>query len=598
MKSPYNTRIAIIITLCVCFALVFSCSFRSSGSSIDESLSKIDSLISHQDYNGAWSLLKKVSKTIKNPSETLGVVRRALILNRSEFAKDLLQEALKSSNDNLEILAVYSHMLMGEKKYEEAFTYAKLLEGSQYGSIFAELRFILDEKQLAKENEKLKQGEIPKTIDYYSKEYAQAYADIAYSVGNTGFLRNAALLYTLDGNMQKAFSYHPTVVSSYDTPEFWAQISYDAHMYSRVIDDLQQFDLNDEQLLLLSDAYVHLERIEDAKILWEDATKNNTSLYPSAWHNLALYSQSVGDVKTATESIVHLVNTFPEYIGGLSTYARFSLLDPEMPSNSVFSYLLQERGIQTLQMQDSSTTVTLSSEEAFNKMDSAIQALLLTDENAAMQLVIERLHFAWESSSIPLNDKQKASDVWTMLETYRSDDYGYNTYLVQYAVWFFLSQNMIAEAEGLFSAHCDEHYSRYDEEEDTFTELPVGGMANWEYDYGSYIALVKRDYEKAEQWLQLLIKNEYIGPDVPLSAALNYISLYSAQGKKQQALLMYHQVLEHIRDDYVVATIYYNIAVIEYESGNKSRSINALEQALRYDVNHSAARLLQKKITD
>ncbi len=575
-----------------------SCSFRATGSSIEHRLSEVDALISVQDYNGAWSLLKKISRTIKNPTESLGLVRRALLLGRNDFAKKILEDSLKSSPDNYELLSVYSHMLMREKNYTEAFEYAKKLEGTQYGSIYSELRFILDVHDINSKNENIKDSSNYELIDYYAQTYVQQYVDIANSVGNTSYLRNAAIINALEGNMSKAYTYHPELVTAYDTPEFWAVVSYDAHMFSRVIQNLLQFDLNISQKEILADSYVHIGDIENAKLLWEDSTITNPYANPTAWHNLALYSHRNFDFKTSNESVVHLVDNFPEYIGGLTMYARFSLFDEPMPSNSVFSDVLELQGAQTLQMQANETSVSVSSVDALQKINDAIESLILVDENAAMQLVIEKLKFIWDSSQTQLNERQKISQVWSLLEEYRKEPYGYNTNLVQYAIWFFLSQQMINEAEGLFKAHCDERYSAFADNNELYSTFPVAGMAYWEYEYGAYIALMQKDYMQAELWLTSLIKNDFISADMPVGACLNLISLYYGQGKKQQALLLSGQLLEYLQDDYIIANVYYTIALIQYELGDTSRAKNSLSEALRYDTYHSAARLLQKKITD
>ncbi len=576
---------------------LFSCSLSSTGLSIDQKLSEVDSLISIGDYDAAWSSLKGVARTIRNPSETLGVVRRALVLQKDDFAKDQLYDALKKTPENQELIAVYAHMLMNDKDYEDALAYARSLEGGPYGSIYSELRFRMDEQRIEKENREKREGEELEIIDYYSESYVQAYADIAFSTGADEYLRNAALLHALKGNMTKAHSFHPSVLTAYNSPWFWAQISYDAHKFDQVISDLQHLDLTVDELALLADAYVHLGLLEDAQKVWLESTQRFTMENPIAWHNTALYYQDVGDRKNANDLVVHLVETFPDYIGGLAAYGRFSLLDDLYTSESIFAPILQERGLQTLQMQENATIIDLDVNDAMHRIDVAIEQIQEEDESAAMELIIERHKLNWAASP-PLSSQQKVSDIWRLLESNIIEPYGYNSVLVQYAMWFFLTQGMVDEAEGLFSSHLTTRYASVFETGELNTKVPIEDMEIWEYEYGAYIALSQKRFVDAEAWLTSLIVGNSVLPTIPVPAVINLTTLYNAMGKRSQALTLYEQVLPNSNDEILNADIYYRMALIQYEMGENNRASVSLNEALRLDSNHSGARLLQKRMRD
>ncbi len=598
MSGFIRKRYTLSFLFLIFIVIFYSCSLSTTSVSIDEKLSEVDSLIAIADYDGAWSLLRSVAKTIRNPSDTLGVVRRALVLQRDEFAKDQLFDALKDAPDNQELLAVYTHMLLSENEYEKALPYAKSLEDGNYGSLYSELRFKMDQQRVKIANNEKRSEEELETIDYYSEDYVQAYVDIARSIGGSEYLGNASLIYALQGNMTRAFSFHPQNISVYEKPWFWAQISYDAHKFEQVVADLQNIDLNMHELALLADAYVHLDLLEEAQSIWLESTQRFATDNPIAWHNTALYYQNIGDTKNANELIIHLVETFPDYIGGLAAYGKFSLLDDKDNSASVFTPLLKERGLETLQMQELSSIVYLDTHDAIKKIDEAISTLISEDETNAMQLIIEKLKLEWSLQEQLLSPQQRVSDVWRMLEQNVSEPLGYHSLLVQYAMWFFFTQGMVEEAEGLFNAHIT---SRYENDYIAIggnASQALSGMESWEYEYGAYIALVQKRYADAETWLKFLIPDTTISKGVSVPAVINATTLYKAIGKRALSLSLYEQVIPFVKEDTIKADVFYRMALIQYEVGERDNAIYSLEEALKLDFNHSAARLLQKRINE
>ncbi len=597
-KTHIALFILVIIVLSTILFFFFSLPSRSVGMSIDEQLSQVDSLIAIGDYDTAWSSLRKIAKTIRSSSETLGVVRRALILQRDSFAKEQLEDALDKYPDNLELLAVYVHMGLREEEYEKILPYAKNLEATNYGSLNSELRFKLDEQTVRIANEKKSEDEQATVIDYYAEDYVQAYSDIYNSIGDPAYLRNAALVYALKGHMAKAFSYHPSVITSYENPLFWAQISYDAYMFEQVVADLQVFEYSSNELALLADAYVHLGLLEEAQQTWLNSTQEFSQENPIAWHNTALYYHSLGDAKNANDLILYLVETFPNYVDGLAAYGQFSVTDEPSPSTTVFTSLLEEKGMQSIQMKQNEEIKHFDVRDVLAKMDTAIDDLLVSDETRAMELLIERTKLYWSAAEPTLTSQQKASDVWGMLENYVQDPYGYNSMLIRFAMWFFFTQNMIEDADALFATHCTNRYAAHYELLETYTKTPIPGMENWEYEYGSYIALEQGRYDDAQLWLLHLMPDNTIGPGVSASAAFNLTTLYNATGKRSLALSMYESFLNFVKEDNLKADIYYRMALIQSEAGDTKKASISLNEALSLDSNHSFARLLQKKLTN
>ncbi len=586
------------IFLFVIISLVFSCTFSSVGESIDERLSEVDSLIAIGDYNRAWSSLKKIAKTIRSPSETLGVVRRALILQKDDFAKDQLIDILDTHPENQEILAVYTHMLIVEKNYEKALAYAQKLEGGEYGSLYAELRFKVDQQELLEVNSKKKEGEEKAVIDYHSDTYVQAYVDIYNSTGDTAYLRNASLVHALQGNMVQSFSYHPNTITVYENPWFWAQIAYDSHNFEQVIADLQIFEQTPSEMALLADAYVQLGLLDDAQIVWEKSTQSFENENPIAWHNIALHHQQLGNAKEANDLVLHIVSTFPDYVEGLSAYGRFSLLDTPNSTASVFVPLLEEKGLQTIQMSNNATIAHLDTNDALDKIDAALKTLKLVDESKAMALEVEKLKLLWNSVLKGTTTQQKVANIWQLLEENVRDPYGYNSVLVQFSVWYFFTQGMIGEADALFTTHCTSRYASHYEALEKYVKTPIDNMEGWEYEYGGYLALKQNRFDDAQEWLLRLMPNNTISPTTPITSAVNLSTLYNATGKRNLALLLYEQMLDYIKDSAIKADVYYRMALIQYEAGDIKTASILLDEALLLDYNHSSARLLQKNINN
>ncbi len=588
----FRKRLSVYFLFFVFLAFLFSSCTRSVGISIDERLSEVDALIQLSDYDEAWSLLKKIAKSIHGSYETLGVVRRALLLQKEDFAKDLLIDALGSSPENQELIAVYTHMLLSEKDYETALKYAPLLEDGSYGSLYSELRFIIDTNEIKKINSEKQKGEEHDTLNYYSENYIQAYIDIAKSTDNPDYLRNVALVYALQGNMKTAYSFHPKNITTYEKPWFWAQISYDAHEFYQVLSDLDEFELTSAEMALLADTYVHLGLFENAQQVWHESTTVFLHENPIAWHNTALYYQNVGEQKKANDTILHLVNAFPNYVEGLAAYSKFSLNKTIPLTESIFSPLLEERGLKTIQMENNETIPLLDARDALFRIEDAI---LSANEHEKMNLIIERLKLTWQISTDIIPSQQKVADVWRLLEENVLDPYGYPTTLIQYAVWFFLTQGMIEEADALFTTHCTSLYETQIDKTLGYTKTPVEGMKKWEYEYGAYIALKQNRFLDAQNWYSALIPQNIVLVTTSIPAVLNFAMLCDTLGKRSTALSLYEQITPFVRNSDTKADIFYRLALLQQEAGETQKARISLEEALTIDPNHAESRLLLKQ---
>lgn len=585
------------LVICVlCF--VPSCSSGSSSGIFAEKLEVIDAFIGAEDYGGAWRLLKKNKKYVRSPRDYLSLIRRALLLDKNDFAEKYMRKGLSVFPDNQELLAVYAHFLLSLKRYEEAAKYAPKLEGGRYGSLYAELRFRTA-------------GSEKNPPDFLSPSYIQAYIDSALTTGNGAYIRNAAVIYALQGDMQAAFRLHPKTMSVYDYPEFWARISFDSGNFVQCAEDVGFAKPSPELSSLASDALLHAGDERGAVLAWIDSTERFPSSNPASWYNASRAALKSGSMGYAYLFLSSLVRRFPDYVPGLAAYGRFSVYTPPQTKEHIFSNVLREKGIKTLSMELDDELPRVAPEEALARMN---ESLARTDDAS---LALEKLKLQWRvrestlgqglSAGSASNARKRAADIWALLE--RRAGAGYDPLTVRFALWNFCRYGMIDEAAELFDLWCA---SRYAPETDGSVPAPVPASEGknkqtvpkervvpfkeeWEYDIGSYIAFKQGRYARAENILTAAMNNKNIKPGE--SARLNLALLYNGSSRRVQALALYRKILEDDRiDKKLQAEIYYKIAVIQREQNENRSAVLSLNQALALDPAHSRSRFMLKQL--
>jgi len=595
MKA-FTAALCCLVICVLCF--VPSCSSGSSSGIFAEKLEVIDAFIGAEDYGGAWRLLKKNKKYVRSPRDYLSLIRRALLLDKNDFAEKYMRKGLSAFSDNQELLAVYAHFLLSLKRYEEAAKYAPKLEGGRYGSLYAELRFRTA-------------GSEKNSSDFLSPSYIQAYIDSALTTGNGAYIRNAAVIYALQGDMQAAFRLHPKTMSVYDYPEFWARISFDSGNFVQCAEDVGFAKPSPELSSLASDALLHAGDERGAVLAWIDSTERFPSSNPASWYNASRAALKSGSMGYAYLFLSSLVRRFPDYVPGLAAYGRFSVYTPPQTKEHIFSNVLREKGIKTLSMELDDELPRVAPEEALARMN---ESLARTDDAS---LALEKLKLQWRvresapgqglSAGSASDARKKAADIWALLE--RRAGAGYDPLTVRFALWNFCRYGMIDEAAELFDLWCA---SRYAPETDGSVPAPVPASEGknkqvvpkerivpfkeeWEYDIGSYIAFKQGRYARAEDILTAAMNNKNIKPGE--SARLNLALLYNGSSRRVQALALYRNILEDDRiDKKLQAEIYYKIAVIQREQKENRSAVLSLNQALALDPAHSRSRFMLKQL--
>lgn len=597
MKA-FTAALCCLVICVLCF--VPSCSSGSSSGIFAEKLEVIDAFIGAEDYGGAWRLLKKNKKYVRSPRDYLSLIRRALLLDKNDFAEKYMRKGLSVFPDTQELLAVYAHFLLSLKRYEEAAKYAPKLEGGRYGSLYAELRFRTA-------------GSEKNPSDFLSPSYIQAYIDSALTTGNGAYIRNAAVIYPLQGDMQAAFRLHPKTMSVYDYPEFWARISFDSGNFVQCAEDVGFAKPSPELSSLASDALLHVGDERGAVLAWIDSTERFPSSNPASWYNASRAALKSGSMGYAYLFLSSLVRRFPDYVPGLAAYGRFSVYTPPQTKEHIFSNVLREKGIKTLSMELDDELPRVAPEEALARMN---ESLARTDDAS---LALEKLKLQWRvqaqaqekahtqagPADSSASARKKAADIWALLE--RRAGAGYDPLTVRFALWNLRRYDMVGEAAELFDLWCA---SRYAPETDGSVPAPASEGKNkqvapkerivpfkeeWEYDIGSYIAFKQGRYARAEEILTAAMNNNNIKPGE--SVRLNLALLYNGSSRRVQALALYRNILEDDRiDKKLQAEIYYKIAVIQREQKENRSAVLSLNQALALDPAHSRSRFTLKQL--
>ena len=597
MKA-FTAALCCLVICVLCF--VPSCSSGSSSGIFAEKLEVIDAFIGAEDYGGAWRLLKKNKKYVRSPRDYLSLIRRALLLDKNDFAEKYMRKGLSVFPDNRELLAVYAHFLLSLKRYEEAAKYAPKLEGGRYGSLYAELRFRTA-------------GSEKNPPDFLSPSYIQAYIDSALTTGNGAYIRNAAVIYALQGDMQAAFRLHPKTMSVYDYPEFWARVSFDSGNFVQCAEDVGFAKPSPELSSLASDALLHAGDERGAVLVWIDSTERFPSSNPASWYNASRAALKSGSMGYAYLFLSSLVRRFPDYVPGLAAYGRFSVYTPPQTKEHIFSNVLREKGIKTLSMELDDELPRVAPEEALARMN---ESLARTDDAS---LALEKLKLQWRvqaqaqekahtqagPADPSASARKKAADIWALLE--RRAGAGYDPLTVRFALWNLCRYDMIDEAAELFGLW---RASRYAPETDGSVPAPASEgkkeqvvpeeriapfKEEWEYDIGSYIAFKQGRYARAEEILTAAMNNKNIKPSE--SVRLNLALLYNGSSRRVQALALYRKILEDDRiDKKLQAEIYYKIAVIQREQNENRSAVLSLNQALALDPAHSRSRFMLKQL--
>lgn len=562
MRSIFGTLI------CSFILLFLGCSMTTTDTSFDLKLDNIDVIIKQRDVSAAEKLLKKVEKDAFNSDQRLSIIKRYLLIGKEKSAERYLKKSLQKLPNDKKILAVYANFLINKNRLQEAEKIAILLEDSEYKSFLAEI-------------------EIQTVINKKSAELVNAYKIAGDITKNPIFYRNCAVIEAMNGNYPEALKFHPKDVSVYDDSFFWAVLSYNAKDWRRCLKDILQNDLTSEASMLCADAYIKLNEIDEAKLIWHTLVQDDSFITPVLLMNSALSAELTGDIVSAQKYLTELVNRYPDYMYGLAYYGKFAYKTSIRKKDDLITAAVRQAGYKSLEMERLEKMPQIPVSDAIYRMDAFIDKYLQSSEAEKLQvyeLLVEEQKLKWLIDNN--NDgSKKLIDIWQLLEKCTRDGKTYPSYLVQYASWLFLSLDKIDDADKLLQGYFQMVYG------DTDIAQIFPRFTNWEAEYVAYIqAVLYKNYDLARTML------EKIESTLDTANKSNLANLYFAFGFKDEALKLYSEATRYTKMDAEKSDIHYRIAEIQLSNNNFQDAELSLNFSISLNPGNSKARILLKKI--
>lgn len=569
----------------MCILLLFFCSSCSKHAySIFEQFDQIDTYISNQQYDKAFSALKSTEKKAQTVNSQLGVIKRGLQLAEQDWTEQLLAKDLEKYPDSLEIRAVYTHLLLRSGKIEKVFEVGQKLESTDYGSLYAEA---VIQKQLLHEASVHSEGQDDNAFNTWKNtNFIPLYQDLFKTTKNENFIINNALINLEQGDYLKAFSFHPDSVSVYDNAFFWAQLSYDSNNFLVALDDLSYAPDVLKTKKLLADSYVKISNIDDAFVVWNDLINTYPDSSVLAYLNAARKTYLEGDLSKEYEYLNKGLLYFPKSVPLLAALGDYALVSTAPYDEDAMDAVLRSKDLKTIAMEERDKTPVVQPSDVAQKMN----AVLKSSENADLQLAYTKL--LWAIDTVPIT--KRCSDMWLLLEKNRDSlDGEYNYNLCMYAIWLFLHNSQYDDAQQLISYLINSNH--------------FSANTDWKYNYfaevQAWLAYKQNDYDKAVELyqsisgLELQTNTSKMQNVMSYSALFNLGALYVASGQKVQAQALYENALSFTTNNIYFAELEFRIAGIQIANGKKEEAIQSLQFCLKKDPAHNRARLLLKKLS-
>ncbi len=559
-----------ILLLCtaVMTLFFFSCEQKTVAASFVGTLDYIDTLIASNQVDEANKVLKTLSKHISTENQYLALSRRYIDLADFAQAESMLKKGLKEYPSNLELRAVLAHTLIRQnnvEKTEEALEVAYPLKGTKYGSFLAELV-------------------IQSTTDkstYLSKDFIQYYIDAAHVTHDSTFLRNAALVYAINGEFQEAALLQPLELFYYEQPLFWAYIMYDAGNYSSALYDISLIDDSAETITMQADIFTYSAEYEKAYPLWQKIISDYPDFSPIAYTNASFYEHFTFNKQKQSDTLFNLVNKFPDYVPGLIEYAHFVVENSKPPQDDEMTAALRKSGAFSLSMEEDATFILPSIPDALKRVSDSLE------RTQDPQLFAESLVLQWQVES--KTTQEKKNDLWFALEAHPE-----NESINQLALWFFLYTNDKHSALQVFNSHLKRTYNTTD------ISSVIDTLSVWEAEFVAYMASQqlftayqeKEAYELAQKLYMRVFeekKNTY-------SILMNVANMSNAANNSAEALLLYAQAVNYAVNSEDLAETHYRVAHIYADNADMRNASISLNYALSLDPGHTKARLLAREI--
>lgn len=615
-----NVRSSIVVLFVV--LLLSSCGMKASRLSFTKSLDNIDSLIAVSQTGEALKELSKAEKYAHAPYECIGIFRRYMALGEKEKAEHTLKKAIKHFKGNKELSAVYAHFLVRNGRTDEAEKAARVLRGTQYGSIYSEV--YLTQLFLKSAEEK------PSFTD---ESLFGIYYDAYTATRETYWLRNCALIRLMQGNYAGAMELSPEECSDALDAYFWALASFDnkqfgfaAYMAERAEELHNQnmdgggADNNGISLLeitaILCDAYIRQGDDDSAeaarqKLLAQlgDGSDSNAAseevrdaLLPVIYLDSALYALFHGDDSLCLSLLLNTVNTWKDYVPALIAYADFARRTAVPLAEDEQDAALREGGVRTLRMEKYDSRPRVAVSDARARMEES----LLRSYNSELYIALLDLRYETDKT---LTIESKIADVWEELEKSATGANMYPPQLLEFAVNKLLVYGEEADAKTLFFKSLLATHG-FDGKRDFWEQCieNIHSLTVLEAEYAAYFAIKAGQAEAARKLLDYCVYESGGAADrgevkkvssvVSTPTCMNLAMVCSSMGNKQRALDLYAASSGRAIDVKDKAEAIRRMASIYLEMGSTKEAKRSIGYALSLDPQNMKAKLLKDRLSD
>jgi len=574
----------------LCIVLFVSCSTKSTNASFIAKLDEADVHIAYSRFSDAEKVLVAAEKMATSDIQYLSVYKRLYKMHKMAACEKVVKKLYKKYGFKPEIQALYTHFLLETKQVAKALSIGKGLVGTDYASLYAEALF------LSTKSEK----------DFFTTDYVQAYIDAYHLTGNTAYSINAACLLAHLGRFREAMFLHPKRMTSYEPAYFWSLIAYDAGDFDTCIFNLSLLAFSEKHLLLEADAYLKAGLLDEANEAWLSVIAHDLKS-PVSYLNAARASEEKGLFSEASQWLLQMLDLFPHFTPGLVEYAYYALRLEKQKSEDILTSNLELRGIKTLQNTKLEDYLQVPISDALWRIEKSLK------EKEDIDLELEQIKLRWAAD--PQRSRaEKNAEVYALLERNYLGDSLYEEKVLQWALWYFLSQRQWKEAEQLFIPYLTTKYGEHSKDAKDEVVIVfdpynrIAQMRSWEREYLSYfVAEYKKDLMLAYRLLVYEFENGQVSTTNEkkdftqrdrLPLFINLGNMYFGLKQTEKAIELYSLASSQAKSDKLKSEIHYRLALVNLHKQEIKNALLNAEYSILLDSNNTEARLLYKKLKD
>lgn len=647
MKPYLRTGMVLLATAFVMVVALSSCSSHSEGVSFTNELDIIDSFISTGETKEALSLLNKVSKDAYSSFARIGIYKRYMTLGEKDRAEKVLKKGLKKIPNNPELTAVYTQFLLREGRVDEALERSRTLSGTDYGSLYAEAVFraaqdrgsdaasvFVPKKKYTppKKNKKLEEATVPFSLPEFFKTdaFIKVYTDAWRGTKQSSWLRNAAVLHMQQGDYADAVLIVPEQMADAEDSLFWGMVYYDSGRYGESLAALLQAPAvsftTDEKLSTLPEEIAALEADNYFILGDEDSSqkerevlllsaapdiaqyeaelrnplaapklnKRLRTLIPVVYINNARFAYLHADIVGEYNMLMKLVQTFPEYVPGLSAYGQFALDTLRRPPEDSILQELRAAGLETMLMEKNDALPKIKVESALSRINNVLRI----HKVPGLIVLKEELHDEIDTTT---TSAEHIAHIWQLLE---ENSVGTNLYppeIMRYAVTRLIALGAKDKAQVLFN---DFLHAEYGDKFDKPAEKPEL-LALWEAEVAAWFAADSNNIADSRRLYEYVVEsladrtpsiNSTAENSSVVNAYINLAVIYSNSNNDSRALELLTSANARTGDPVRKSEILYRMAVISNADGDRQSAVRSLQYALSLNPSLNKANLMLKTL--